>query len=465
MSTAITVTLVVLYNMSATVTAGSAPDVQPIQEKPFHTLILDSGPIIKNSPSISSLLAKSTVLVTTPEVIAEIRDATTRARVDTLLKPFLSLRSPRPESVKFVIDFARRTGDLAVLSKTDLRILALAYEIDCELNCGDWRLKRTPGQKEQNGPEPAKKSHGSDVVQPNTTEPDSAPEPEKEATAGPDVAVMTETLDAAVLSDTQQTPPNGSASVSPAQEQTIEGEVRENASGSPLKDTEKVDGGDEEDDEDDDDEGWITPSNISKHIARDAQASDLVDSTPQHIPVATLTTDYAMQNVLLQINLNLISESLYRVRRVKSFALRCYACFNVSKDLSKQFCPRCGQASLTRVACSTDAAGGFNVHLKKGFKLNTRGDRYSIPKPATSSASGRVRSGGGTGGWGSGLILAEDQREYQKAVSRQQRTKERDLMQEDVLPGLMGGERSGQQSGGKIKVGAGRNVNAARRKK
>lgn len=43
---------------------------------------------------------------------------------------------------------------------------------------------------------------------------------------------------------------------------------------------------------------------------------------------------------------------------------------------------------------------------------------------------------------------------------RQQR-RERDLMDEDYLPGILTGER--HRSGGRVKVGAGRNVNSRRR--
>lgn len=55
-------------------------------EKPIHTIILDSGPIIRNNPSASTLLQKCTQILTTPSVISEIRDEVTRARLQTLLR-------------------------------------------------------------------------------------------------------------------------------------------------------------------------------------------------------------------------------------------------------------------------------------------------------------------------------------------------------------------------------------------
>jgi RNA-binding protein NOB1 len=44
-----------------------------------------------------------------------------------------------------VVEFARKTGDYEVLSAADLQVLALTYELECELNHGDWRLHREPG--------------------------------------------------------------------------------------------------------------------------------------------------------------------------------------------------------------------------------------------------------------------------------------------------------------------------------
>jgi len=132
--------------------------------------------------------------------------------------------------------------------------------------------------------------------------------------------------------------------------------------------------------------------------------------------------------------------------------------------MTKQFCPSCGQATLTRVSCSTDAAGNFTLHLKKNFQYNNRGNVYSIPKPTHGTANGKGANlkGGGKNGWGRELILAEDQKEYTKKMDEERRTKYRDLMDQDYLPSILGGSRT--SGNGRIKVGAGRNVNAKKRK-
>jgi RNA-binding protein NOB1 len=128
--------------------------------------------------------------------------------------------------------------------------------------------------------------------------------------------------------------------------------------------------------------------------------------------------------------------------------------------MTKQFCPRCGKPTLTRVACSTNAAGEFTLHLKKNMQWNKRGDRFSIPKPIAGASNGKLK-GGGKDGWGSGLILAEDQKEFTRAVTEEKRQKYRDLMDEDYLPGILSGDRA--RGGSRPKVGAGRTVNSRKR--
>lgn len=438
-------------------------------QKPVHTIVLDTGAIIRNHPTVSTLLAQAEQLVTVPAIISEIKDAVTRSRVETTLRPFLTLRSPTPASIKVVSDFARKTGDLAVLSKPDIQIIALAYELECERNNGDWRLRRNPGQKELNGSPPPKE----------------IPQEQQEAASGTSDKVDQEGQDASI--EQQEAKPESTESgdadaetqvpaqndavltEAAAQEEPIE-QITESMANSNLG----AEAGDEHtkvsaevlnvtevaEESESDGEGWITPSNLKKHQIKDAGAAVTAPSDQKTMQVGTLTTDYAMQNVILQMNLNLLSPSMDRVKQIKTFVLRCHACFQVVKQTDKQFCPRCGKPALTRVSCSTNTKGEFKLHLKKNMQWNTRGDRYSIPKAVHGSSNGRVQ-GGGKGHWGNELILAEDQKEYQRAVGQQKRIKEKDLMDEDYLPSILTGDRG--RAGGRVKVGAGRNVNSKKR--
>ena len=94
------------------------------------------------------------------------------------------------------------------------------------------------------------------------------------------------------------------------------------------------------------------------------------------------------------------------------------------------------------------------------MQWNTRGDRYTIPKAVAGSANGRVK-GGGKGGWGNQLILAEDQKEYGRAVVERERAARRDVVDEDWLPAFVSGAKARQ--GEKVRVGAGRTVNSRKR--
>lgn len=449
-----------------------ATDAAAPSTKSIHSLILDTGPLIKNDPPASVLLDKAEKLFTLPSVIPEIRDPATRSRVETTLLPFVTIRSPKPESIKFIADFAKKTGDYSVLSRPDLEVLALGYELECERNGGDWRLRNVPGQKMMNGrmrEEAAKASE--EAVNAANANP---AEPSTEANS----EVPTE---AHAQSEADKTSPDTSEqSLDKGVEQlnldATHGEHDEKEQQETAETVEEpviLDGEKEdesvnqqeraENDEASDDEGeWITPSNVKKHQAQDAGSSTPSQPTQKTLQVAVLTSDYAMQNVALRMNLNLVTPSLTRISQLRNWVLRCHGCFKICKDMSRQFCPTCGQPTLNRVSCSTDEHGNFKVHLKKNFQWNNRGNVYSVPKPVHGSAHGRLpKDAAGKNNWGANLIFAEDQKEYVKASQEQQRTKKKDLMDDDFLPGILTGDRSG--SGGKIRVGAGKRVNSRRK--
>lgn len=53
--------------------------------------------------------------------------------------------------------------------------------------------------------------------------------------------------------------------------------------------------------------------------------------------VSIVTADFAMQNLILQLGLRLISPDGRRIRRISRWALRCSACFKVTKVNSLAF--------------------------------------------------------------------------------------------------------------------------------
>ena len=424
-----------------------AQSVVPDTNKLIHTIVLDSSPLLLNSPSISTLLARSHALYTTPSVLAEIKDADARQRIEILCKPFITIRLPKLESIKHVKDFARRTGDAAVLSVVDYDILALAYDLECERNKGDWRLRNVPGQKKLNGKPPLQEMSQTSDQSAIDANPD---DDSKGRTNGID-----EGLEALDLSDANQVSPLvgdersliSSESLNAESTPSVVEAITESESGS-------------------DSEGWITPSNIKKRQAEEESKDNATREPEKVLQVATMTGDFAMQNVLLQMNLNLVStKSCKRVTVLKQMILRCHGCFATTKDMSKQFCQRCGQPTLTRVSCTTTDKGETRLHLKANMQWNNRGNVFSIPKPTSGTSNQKwqgPRFGGGQEGWGRHLILAEDQKEYTREVAQRGRAhKAQDLMDPDYLPQILTGDRS--KNTGKVKVGGGRNINSRKR--
>ena len=95
--------------------------------------------------------------------------------------------------------------------------------------------------------------------------------------------------------------------------------------------------------DDDDDEGeWITPENVSLHKARalGLTPSDHRSGTAKNkeiIPVGCMTADFAMQNVLLQMGLSLVGMEGKKIQKVKTWVLRCHACFKWVRHYSGIF--------------------------------------------------------------------------------------------------------------------------------
>ncbi|KAI8919841.1 Nin one binding Zn-ribbon like-domain-containing protein [Powellomyces hirtus] len=166
-----------------------------------------------------------------------------------------------------------------------------------------------------------------------------------------------------------------------------------------------------------DEEGWITPTNIKQKkqsLTTTSQPANKVSAkkkVPEHIPVACITADFAMQNVMLQMGLRLLSVDGVAITKVKSFVMRCHACFKVTKDMEKKFCPSCGNNTLIRTSVGVDSFGNVKYYLKKNFQYNNRGTKFSIPEPK----GGRNNPD---------LLLREDQREYMRAANFARRAKQ-----------------------------------------
>jgi len=188
----------------------------------------------------------------------------------------------------------------------------------------------------------------------------------------------------------------------------------------------------------DDNDGWITNENVKEFIS--AEQGEIKDNiNDDSIQVAAITTDFAIQNVMKQMLMNVISIDGLLIRSIKRWTLRCYACYKICMDVTKIFCPHCGYHSLKKVSYNIDEEGNLYYHIPN-YPISLKGTKYSLPAPKM----GRDRK--------DDLILCELQL---PPVSRKQKEKSSDLTFGEL-------ERTIQSQ--KVVVGYKRNPNEPRKK-
>ena len=115
----------------------------------------------------------------------------------------------------------------------------------------------------------------------------------------------------------------------------------------------------EEDQKDEDDfEGeWITPTNYK------TQKVLVEEESPLEL-IGCISSDFAVQNVILQLKLHLYSTDGKRIKMVKSWLMRCHACYWTTLDTNKKFCGKCGGLTLTKTSYRVDASGNRQLFLR-----------------------------------------------------------------------------------------------------
>ncbi|NXY04343.1 NOB1 protein, partial [Pteruthius melanotis] len=374
-------------------------------------VVADTGAFLSAAP----LQDIADALYTVPEVLAEIRDRPARRRL-AALPCELRLRRPRPELLRLVTEFSKKTGDYPSLSAADLQVLALTCQLQAEIDgpgCLRWepqdkvRLSSSPRHPEAplhlaGFHLPAKhKPAGKGPRQPGPGS--SGPAPLESGEFGsflywrrPLPSIEEELRELLAISGSPEPPQ----------------EHRSSADGASAGEEE------EEEDEESDDEGWITPSNLKQA----QQDTGHCDAAPVGVQVGCVTTDFAMQNVLLQMGLHVLAVNGMLIRRARSYILRCHGCFRTTSDMTKVFCPHCGNKTLKKVAVSVSDDGSLHMHFSRNPKvLNPRGLRYPLPAPQGGKHANNPH-------------LVEDQRFPQQRLSRKARQKT-DVFDPDYLAG------------------------------
>jgi RNA-binding protein NOB1 len=410
---------------------------------------------------LSPLRGLAETFVTVPQVLEELKDKRAREHFEKLgliAGVNIKVQSPDPASLSHMIQFAKKTGDYSALSHADLCILALAYALDKAerdklpqpsadepSSSAGAGLSNAPAQNVADNATFSHTPQNADNAEDKGIEGDRDPEGdiEKVDDALESIERSLERLDVEVVpleEHDSQEQPNTLAEAAPSADDSESPDVDAPSHPPPLY---------EDPVGEDDSEGeWITPENISLHKARALGLTPSEDGSVKGrnkdiIPVGCMTADFAMQNVLLQMDLSLVGMEGKKIQKVKTWVLRCHACFKICKDASKKFCPSCGNPTLLRASVTISSpsassdAPAMPVHLKKNFQYRTRGTIYSIPAPKPGSAKT---------GSGEGLILREDQTEYMRAMKRVETQRQRD--EKKLLSGAIA-------SGGEGKLGVG----------
>ncbi|AHY77357.1 AQG_2a_G0050190.mRNA.1.CDS.1 [Saccharomyces cerevisiae] len=449
-----------------------------------RALILDATPLITQSYTHYQNYAQS--FYTTPTVFQEIKDAQARKNLEIWQSlGTLKLVHPSENSIAKVSTFAKLTGDYSVLSANDLHILALTYELEIKLNNGDWRLRKKPGD----ALDASKADVGTDgkqkLTEDNKKEEDSESVPKKKnkRRGGKKQKAKREAREAREAE-------NANLELESKAEEHVEeaGSKEQICNDENIKESSDLN---EVFEDADDDGDWITPENLTEAIIKDSgedttgslgvEASEEDRHVALNRPenqVALATGDFAVQNVALQMNLNLMNfMSGLKIKRIRNYMLRCHACFKIfplPKDgKPKHFCASCGgQGTLLRCAVSVDSrTGNVTPHLKSNFQWNNRGNRYSVASPLSKNSQKRYGKKGHVHSKPQeNVILREDQKEYEKVIKQEEWTRRHN---EKILNNWIGGGSADNYispfaiTGLKqhnVRIGKGRYVNSSKRR-
>ncbi|KAL4438664.1 hypothetical protein ABPG77_006268 [Micractinium sp. CCAP 211/92] len=437
--------------VAAAPVAPAAPTDSGDAPKP-RVAVVDANALITQH-GLLNLARFADKAVTTPEVLREVRDKQSRATLAAL--PFtIETYEPDEEQVKAVVKFARATGDIHALSTADVRLIALARGFEVAAH-GDGRLHELPQlpKVQKKKVHDAKQLPGWGVEGGDWAEIDRLNEEElaaaEAALAGGEshissavAALSLEDVVAEAAAARGEGPAveggegegEGSSGEEEEEEGADDGEwetaAKSNASARKQRrkaarkaawearqaaaddaaavgqqqsgscpegqEEEQEDGGYDEEDAcslaSDDEATAATVAPADGEGEQPAAGSEQAEQRDES-SVCIITADFAMQNVIMQMGLRLVTPDGRRITRLSRWVLRCTACFLVTKEMGRLFCPRCGNATLDKVQLVVGPDGTEQYGVRRKHIL--RGTRFSLPKPK----GGRHRD----------LILREDQ--------------------------------------------------------
>ncbi|RVE42596.1 hypothetical protein evm_012765 [Chilo suppressalis] len=346
--------------------------------KKIKNLVVDTTAFIK----AANLQDMADNVYTIQEVINEITNDRQRRKLVVL--PYdLKVKEVFSEHIKFVTDFSKKTGDYTSLSATDIKVIALTYQLENE-KVGADHLKTEPTMQRtvkvtgiaSFNPEPENNEEDKGVDINNTSL-----KSELSGSTDTESNENTQLDNTCEVSSTEGLTPK----LKDSNEHTVE--ITNLIQNIDLKDDEinnvlvTVESEDEEEctsEESDSDGGeWITPGNL----AQKKKETELGEFEEKEVEVACITSDFAMQNVLKQIGLHVTAIDGRVIKQLRTFIFRCTTCFKTTSVMTKLFCPKCGHATLRKVGVSIDEEGNQHIHINGRKPLTAKGKRFSLPTP------------------------------------------------------------------------------------
>jgi RNA-binding protein NOB1 len=386
--------------------AAAEPHRSPICQYP---VILDANALIRGDINYIRSLGADDV-ITLPAILAEVRDKVSREMLASWpVKP--NEMNPDAASIECVEAFAKLTGDITTLSRQDIRVLALAVMLERRINGGgNLRDKPQVNVLRRHSEKPSEGAAvGGGAAAAVGADEDWGEEADVEDGANDEDALCADSGGAVVdcdgVSAGDGDDDDGEAELALLNSELAAldttGGGASSCHVSALGAEEHADDGDEwqvvtrkreqavaqRDSStkatalpgwyigDDDEAGWIGPASAgaaavgaatSKAVDQShdfaleeasASASDFVSPSSAALAVPTspcvrvVTADFAMQNVLLQMGIQVIGTAGRMVRGVKTFVLKCHSCFKICMDATREFCPHCGNHTMMKVGC------------------------------------------------------------------------------------------------------------------
>ncbi|KAI3756442.1 hypothetical protein L1987_56262 [Smallanthus sonchifolius] len=121
-------------------------------------------------------------------------------------------------------------------------------------------------------------------------------------------------------------------------------------------------------------------NDASSYVDDDSSEQSWMLRSLSESSVACVTGDFAMQNVILQMGLRLVAPGGMQIRELHRWVLKCHACFKVTMEIGRIFCPSCGNGGTLRKVAVTVGENGTIIAARRP-RVSVRGTKFSLPLP------------------------------------------------------------------------------------